>query len=249
MPILAASRAAAVRDETPILDRTAETWWCTVRSEMNSRREISRSGRPSESSARTFLLAGCQPRPGRGPRRRPGPARDRGHAELFHPPPGRRGNRPGAEAVQNGEGRPELGAVVGGNGPRQGSVVGPAEPFPGSGGAAPVPGDLQRVLPVPQAGRKPGKSPPAPSRHSQTASAPSFHGSAWPSACSQASCASARARSSWPDTHSSSARTARACASHCGETIPAASAAALSSSSASPGSPRRPRMVPRIRSG
>jgi hypothetical protein len=38
MPIRAASRAAAVRDETPILDSTAETWWCTVRSEMNSQR-------------------------------------------------------------------------------------------------------------------------------------------------------------------------------------------------------------------
>ncbi len=29
MPSRAASRAAAVRDETPIFDRTAETWWCT----------------------------------------------------------------------------------------------------------------------------------------------------------------------------------------------------------------------------
>jgi ketosteroid isomerase-like protein len=37
MPSRAASRAAAVRDVTPILARTAETWWCTVRSEMNSR--------------------------------------------------------------------------------------------------------------------------------------------------------------------------------------------------------------------
>jgi hypothetical protein len=31
MPIRAASRAAAVRDETPILERTAETRWCTAR--------------------------------------------------------------------------------------------------------------------------------------------------------------------------------------------------------------------------
>ena len=46
-PSRAASRAAAVRDETPTLARTAETWWCTVRSEMNSRREISRSGSPA----------------------------------------------------------------------------------------------------------------------------------------------------------------------------------------------------------
>src|SRR5262249_13723785 len=29
IPIRAASLAAAVRDETPILDNTAETWWCT----------------------------------------------------------------------------------------------------------------------------------------------------------------------------------------------------------------------------
>jgi len=29
MPIRAASRAAAVRDETPILDSTAETWWAS----------------------------------------------------------------------------------------------------------------------------------------------------------------------------------------------------------------------------
>lgn len=36
MPIRAASRAAAVRDETPILDRTAKTWWCSVRAEMTS---------------------------------------------------------------------------------------------------------------------------------------------------------------------------------------------------------------------
>ena len=53
MPILVASRAAAVRDETPILDRTAETWWSTVRSEINSRREISRLDRPCDSRART----------------------------------------------------------------------------------------------------------------------------------------------------------------------------------------------------
>jgi hypothetical protein len=61
MPTLAASRAAAVRDETPILARTAETWWCTVRSEMNSRWEISRSGRPSVSSARTSRSRAVSP--------------------------------------------------------------------------------------------------------------------------------------------------------------------------------------------
>jgi len=44
MPSRTASRAAAVRDETPISDRTEETWWCTVRSEMNSRLEISPVG-------------------------------------------------------------------------------------------------------------------------------------------------------------------------------------------------------------
>ena len=41
MPICAACKAAAVRDATPIFASTVETWWCTVRSEMNSRREIS----------------------------------------------------------------------------------------------------------------------------------------------------------------------------------------------------------------
>jgi glycosyltransferase 2 family protein len=58
MPSRSASRAAAVRDETPIFARTAETWCCTVRSEMNSRREISRLGRPSQISTRTYVLAG-----------------------------------------------------------------------------------------------------------------------------------------------------------------------------------------------
>ena len=54
-------RAAAVRDETPNLAKTEETWWCTVRSEMNSRSEISRSGRPSESSARTSCSRAVSP--------------------------------------------------------------------------------------------------------------------------------------------------------------------------------------------
>ena len=144
MPSRAASRAAAVRDETPTLARTAETWWWTVRSEMNSCREISRSGRPSAIAAQDLLFAGGEPGRG-GPGGGAGPAGDRGHAELFHPPPGRGGGRAGPEVVQNGEGCLEFGIVRRGNDPRQGSVVGPAEPLPGGGAALPVAGDLQRI--------------------------------------------------------------------------------------------------------
>ena len=57
MPIWTAFSAASVRDETPILASTVETWWCTVRSEINSRREISRSRRPCESSVSTSCSA------------------------------------------------------------------------------------------------------------------------------------------------------------------------------------------------
>ena len=56
-----ASRAAAVRDETPILDSTAETWCCTVRSEMNSRWEISRSASPSVTRARISCSRAVSP--------------------------------------------------------------------------------------------------------------------------------------------------------------------------------------------
>ena len=82
IPSRAASRAAAGRDETPTLARTAETWRSTVRSEPNSRREISRSGSPRQQ--RQDLLLACG-EPGRsGPGGRTGPARDRGHAEFLH---------------------------------------------------------------------------------------------------------------------------------------------------------------------
>ena len=61
MPNLAASRTAAARELTPIFDRTAETWWCAVRSEMTSRREISLFDRPSVSSASTSCSRAVSP--------------------------------------------------------------------------------------------------------------------------------------------------------------------------------------------
>lgn len=77
--IRAAASVAAVREETPSLDSTDETWRCTVRSEMNRRREISLSRSPSASSARTSRSRGSA-RPERsGPLG--GACGDRGHPE------------------------------------------------------------------------------------------------------------------------------------------------------------------------
>ena len=106
MPIRAASRAAAVRDETPILDSTAETWWCTVRSEMNSRCEISRSGRPSESSARTSCSRAVSPAGAARVAAR-GPARDGPHAELLHPLPDRGRGRVAPSSSNAGQRLPQ----------------------------------------------------------------------------------------------------------------------------------------------
>ena len=122
MPRRAASRAAWPRLPTPSLRRIADTWWCTVFSDRNSRAAISALDIPSASSASTSTSrrvsrAGLVSVSRRGPRGTPRAPR------VAQPPGHDRRQRAGAEALELGQ-RPAQLVLVGRLDEGQRGVVG-----------------------------------------------------------------------------------------------------------------------------